>query len=83
MELKLEKKCRPSELQIGKRYGLVDEPSGDHILTVTAIQDNFVTLLFTDGTYGGVPLNVDCSIDFYVFPYFYEFPFSPLEEELI
>lgn len=80
MELKLEKKCRPSELQIGKRYGLVDEPSKDHILTVTAIQDNFVTLLFTDGTYGGVPLNVDCvdcSIDFY------EFPFSPLEEELI
>lgn len=76
MELKLEKKCRSCELQIGKRYGLVDEPSEDHILTVTDIRDNFVTVVFADGTRGGVPLNIDCNIDFY------EFPFSQLEEEL-
>lgn len=76
MELKLKKKCRPSELQIGKRYGLIDEPSENNILTVLDIRNNYATLLFTDGTRGGVSLNIDCNINFY------EFPFSPLEEEL-
>lgn len=82
MELKLKKICKPEELKVGHRYSLTSEP----ILKYTCIvfskkttsnaETFYYCLHFQDGTSGGV---YSSDKDFTL----YEFPFTPLEQELM
>ena len=77
METKLEKSCKPTELQIGNRYCM----SSYHIVpkfifTVTAIDFNGdIRIRYLDDIHGLVHNYDEIT--------FYEFPYSSLEKELL
>jgi hypothetical protein len=76
MEEKLEKKCRSHELQLGKRYCLSSLAKFAYTFTVTQVTSEYVRFKYTDGVFG---------LLYFTEPetFFYEFPFTPLEQELL
>ncbi len=76
MGLKLEKRCSVGELQIGKRYAIGN--CGKYPLIVSSINYDrgYVLLKYIDDTREGlIYLNTPF--------YFYEFPLTSLEKELL
>ena len=77
MELKLEKKCRPAELEVGKRYAIGACGRYPFIVTCINYERGFVLLNYLNDPLDGV-VYLDNS-----FVYYYEFPLSSLEKELL
>lgn len=76
MELKLEKKCRAEELEVGKRYAIGECGRYPFIVTSINYDRGFVLLNYLDDPQDGlVYLNSP--------GYYYEFPLSSLEKELL
>jgi hypothetical protein len=76
MELKLEKKCSANDLEVGKRYAIGQCGRYPFIVSSVNHDRGFVLLKYLDGTHDGlVYLNTPC--------YYYEFPLSSLEKELL
>lgn len=77
MELKLEKKCELKELAEGSRYSTSEYPTFSSILIVKSKFNGYIELAFNDGVravlYEALNMNM----------FFYEFPFTPLEQELL
>jgi hypothetical protein len=77
METKLEKSCKPNELQVGNRYCM----SSYHIVPkfifiVSRIDsDGCIRICYLDDIHGLVRIHDDRT--------FYEFPYSSLEKELL
>ena len=74
MELKPEKKCSPRELKEGYRYSITYNANMHSIFTVLRRSDDYFELQFLNGVkavFTTTPLH------------FYEFPFTPLEQELL
>lgn len=76
MEQKLEKKCRPHELELGKRYCLSFLATFAYTFTVIEVTNKYVRFKYTDGTTGLAYFTEHET-------FFYEFPFTPLEQELL
>lgn len=75
MEQKLEKKCSPRELKEGYRYSITYIANMHSIFTVLRRSDDYFELQFLDGVKAGVFTTTPL--------HFYEFPFTPLEQELL
>lgn len=82
MGIKLEKKCNPAELKVGYRYSISQNPTEGHACLVLSSKECgrpgefYLELRFYDGVEAGI---YSGSKSFT----FYEFPFSPLEQELL
>jgi hypothetical protein len=74
MELKLEKKCKSAALKLGERYSLSAIPKKNTICIVSDIFGPLYRLSFFDGS----STITDASRIT-----LYEFPLSPLEQELL
>jgi hypothetical protein len=75
MEQKLEKKCNPHELELGKRYCLTTLLKPRFTFIVIQVTNEYVRFCYDDGGIGLVYRHSETS--------FYEFPFTPLEQELL
>lgn len=82
MELKLEKKCRADELEIGNRYAIGACGRYPFIVTSINYDRGYLLLKYLDGLQEGLiylytPSGHTPSM------YYYEFPLSSLEKELL
>lgn len=77
MELKLEKKCRADELEIGKRYAIGACGRYPFIVTGINYERGYVLLSYLDDPHDGL-VYLDSTHGYY-----YEFPLSSLEKELL
>ena len=77
MELKLEKKYELEEFVEGNRYSTSEYPTFSSILIVKSKFNGYIELAFNDGVmavlYEALNMNM----------FFYEFPLTPLEQELL
>lgn len=76
MELKLEKKCRTDELEIGKRYAIGECGRYPFVVTDINYERGYVLLSYLNDPQDGLVY-----LDSY--GYYYEFPLSSLEKELL
>ena len=76
MERKLEKRCNVTELEVNKRYAIGNNGRYPFIVASINYDRGFVLLTYTDGSGDGL-IYLDSE------GYFYEFPLSSLEKELM
>lgn len=77
MEKKPENLRKVNELKFGHRYSLINSFNDDRfVFKLIEVDDYFLKLLYNDGKMGYISKYDKFSI-------FYEFPYSPLEKELL
>lgn len=76
MERKLGKRCSVTELEVNKRYAIGNNGRYTFIVTGINYDRGFVLLNYTDGSGEGL-IYLDSE------GYYYEFPLSSLEKELL